>query len=266
MEASDAFYRKRKQEEGQGYTIVKRLLCNYRNNKWIRSNRSIRFPGPLGNNVSLVKKKVEGSRKEELIAQIQSTDNTVRELTISQLKEEIQKRGSVGSPDKAYGISLANIYYLTDIAEETDWATRALYEYLYSYRPGLESILTLMLEMTVESMQDSSSKKLSRYGRLIYYIYMDLNNVDRKIEDMIPELGYKERMTYYRHHDAAIELIGKRLFGLVPGEFGLADIIMQDGKYIFADPLLYNDISKKAEERDVEEKIDLEEKKFFADR
>jgi len=265
LDASEAFYTKQNKQEGQGYAIVKRFLRKYRDNKWIRMNRSIRFPTPLGGNVIFQDKKV-GSRKIT-VAQVHDADTaSIREMTISQLKGEMVKRKKYDNNQTSYGLSLADIYYLTDIADETDWATKALYDYLYSYRPGLESILTLMIEVTVEALMDSDSKRLARYGKLIHYIYMEPSNEDRKIEDLIAELGYREKKTYYRHHDEAIELIGKRLFGLEPGEFGLADIVMKDGSYVFADTALYSPTRKKEKRNETLEIVDMNDRKFFTEK
>lgn len=237
-EQVDEFYSRKNGHTGEGYKMVERVLKNYLDYKWIRKNRGLRFgQTPLGPNVTLKSIPI-GKGKSQVVAHLlDDNGNEIQELTLEEIKRELERRGSISKTEAGeIGATQADIYYMLCIAENTDWSAKTLNAYLTSYKPKLEVAIVLMIELLVEDMEsETSSETIRKYGRLIRHVYMEEESAGKDRLQLAKELGYESKRTFYNHKDAAISLIAKFVFGICPGEYGLANIVLKDGRYVFAD-------------------------------
>lgn len=238
-EQVDEFYTRSKNHTGEGYKMIERVLKSFRDYKWIQKNRNFRFgPTPLGSDVSLEQIPI-GKGRNHLVAHLLDDDgNPVKDLTLDEIKRELERRGSISSSHNSDQITAtqADLYYMLCIADETDWSARALNSYINSYKPKLEVAIVLMIELLVEDMEaETSTSTIQKYGRLIRHVYMEEESAGKEKKQLASELGYSSLRTFYSHKDAAITFLAKFIFGISPGEYGLANIVLKDGRYVFQD-------------------------------
>lgn len=237
-EQVDEFYTRTKDHTGEGYKMIARVLESFRDYKWIQRNRSFRFgPTPLGSDVSLEQIPI-GKGRNHLVAHLLDEDgNPIKDLTLDEIKRELERRGSISKTDNdQIAATQADLYYMLCIADETDWSARALNAYINSYKPKLEVAIVLMIELLVEDMEaKTSTTTIQKYGKLIRHVYMDEESDGKEKRQLAAELGYTSLRTFYSHKDAAISFLAKFIFGISPGEYGLANIVLKDGRYVFVD-------------------------------
>lgn len=229
LDKSEEFYK----PKGDGFIIVERLLRKFRDHKWIRERQASRFGLlPLGSNVIITENK-----HGKMVAQL---EGNAAEIEIAEVRKIVQERGHFGEYDENgdYGTSKANIYYLSEIAEKGDHSANVFDSYTRSYKPGLEAILTLFVELGTEEMIRDPRYKIHRMGKLIKACFMDIETETMTPEELAENLGFTSVRTYYKHRNEAIGFLGMMLFGIGPGDYGMSKIVTnKDGKYVFDDDL-----------------------------
>lgn len=192
---------------GTGYRIIQKCLKHFRDYKFINVKNEFRFQ---------VDAKVSDSGRLVYLGSEES-------------KGKFKKNQLIGTK--------ADIYYLLNEAEQSDYAARRFKEYVNSNKLHLTAILIHLIEDNVDRLLKENSKRYKGYGRILYEAYINPDNIDLDIGSLYDILGLSKK-TYYKLRSEAITLMSQLIFGVLPMEKGIAELYIKDGKIVS----LYQDI------------------------